>query len=81
MNGMAGLGVFLSVALFLLGLVVAILWICMPFAIFGTKPLLRELIAEQRRTNQYLAAAATVARDSGTFDVNTREGSRRVEPT
>ncbi len=62
MSGAAGIGMVLSVALFLLGLVVAILWICMPFAIFGTKPLLRELLAEQRKTNQYLAAAAERAK-------------------
>lgn len=81
MNELAGLGVFLSVALFLLGLVVAILWICMPFAIFGTKPLLRELIAEQRKTNQYLAAAAASDRVQAPFDASPRAGTRRVEPT
>ena len=58
MDGSAGLGVFLSVAQFLLALVLAMLWICMPFAIFGTKRLLRELVAEQRKTNQNLADAA-----------------------
>ena len=80
MNGLAGLGVFLSVALFLLAVVVAILWICMPFAIFGTKPLLRELIAEQRKTNQYLAAAAAADRGKVSFDVSLG-GTRRAEPT
>ncbi|MEJ8846367.1 hypothetical protein [Variovorax rhizosphaerae] len=35
-------------------IVLAILWICMPFAIFGTKPLLRELLAEQKKTNKLL---------------------------
>lgn len=39
-------------------LLVAILWILMPFAIFGTKPILRELLAEQKRTNKLLAEAA-----------------------
>lgn len=58
MNGLAGFGVALYVGLALLGLVISILWICMPFAIFGTKPILRELLAEQRKTNKLLAEAA-----------------------
>lgn len=32
----------------------AILWILVPFAIFGIKPLLRELIREQKATQQLL---------------------------
>ena len=47
-----------GVALVLLVFVVMLLWICMPFAIFGTKPLLRELLAEQQRTNRLLEEAA-----------------------
>lgn len=42
----------------LLGLVIAVLWILMPFAIFGTKDLLRELIREQKKTNEILIAEA-----------------------
>lgn len=48
-------------------LVIAILWIALPFAVFGTKPLLRELIDELKKNNQLLAniqsntAARTVA--------------------
>ena len=33
----------------------AILWLLVPFAIFGIKPLLRELITEQRKTQALLA--------------------------
>lgn len=47
-------GLYLAFLLFLL--VVAVLWILMPFAIFGTKDILRELADEQRRTNRLLAA-------------------------
>jgi hypothetical protein len=50
-----------GVVMLLLGLLVvliAILWILMPFAIFGTKDLLRELIREQKRTNEILIAEA-----------------------
>lgn len=46
---------FEIVVLFLL--VLAICWIILPFAVIGTKPLLRELIKEQKRTNELLAAA------------------------
>lgn len=47
-------GVFgLFVILFLL--VLGILWFIFPFAVFGVKPLLRQLIAEQKRTNETLA--------------------------
>ena len=47
------MGIWALVALFN-----AILWILMPFAIFGTKPLLKTLIAEQKKTNKLLEAAA-----------------------
>jgi cytochrome b subunit of formate dehydrogenase len=36
------------------GFILAVLWILLPFALFGTKALLRELIAEQQRTNSLL---------------------------
>lgn len=35
-------------------------WIVLPFAVLGTKPLLRELVSEQRRTNELLARLAAV---------------------
>ena len=34
--------------------IVGLCWIVLPFAILGTKPLLRTLIAEQQRTNALL---------------------------
>lgn len=46
-----GFGIF--AVLFLI--VLAVAWIIMPFAIIGTKPILRELLQEQRRTNELLA--------------------------
>lgn len=33
----------------------AVLWTVLPFAIFGTKPLLRELIEVTKRNNQLLS--------------------------
>ena len=52
----------MMVAFALIGLLIAVLWILMPFAIFGTKPLLRTLIAEQKKTNKLLEAAAERAK-------------------
>lgn len=46
----------LSLAAFAFLCVLAILWILVPFAVFGIKSLLHSLIAEQRRTNEALAA-------------------------
>lgn len=50
--GMAGFGA----ALILFLMVLAVLWILVPFAIFGVKPLLRQLLAEQRQTNELLTS-------------------------
>lgn len=47
-------GLYLIVALFLF--VLAILWFLLPFAIFGTKDKLSELIAETKKTNEQLSA-------------------------
>ena len=37
-----------------LALILAIAWIVLPLALIGTKPLLRQLIAEVQRTNSLL---------------------------
>ena len=50
-------GVGLIVALFLL--VLAVLWFLLPFAIFGTKDKLAEIIAESKRTNAELTRIAS----------------------
>jgi hypothetical protein len=44
-----------ALSLLYLGLLVLIVvWVVLPFAVFGIKPLLRELIAEQRNTQKLL---------------------------
>ena len=58
-SGLAAFG--LVGTLFLL--VLAVLWICVPFAVFGIKPLLRDLIAEQRKTQELLSAIGRQIRD------------------
>jgi len=45
---------FVWLAIVAFGIILAIAWIILPFALFGTKPLLRELIVEVRRTNSLL---------------------------
>ena len=42
----------------LLGIVLLICWIVLPFAVIGTKQLLRDLLREQKRTNELLARQA-----------------------
>src|SRR5690606_21408445 len=59
----------LMIAAAIFALILTVLWILVPFAVFGIKSLLRQLIAEQRRTNDLLAtppvapAATTVRTD------------------
>ena len=52
MEAISSLGILWILFLVVLG----ILWFLLPFAIFGTKDRLRDLIEENRRSNQELAA-------------------------
>jgi hypothetical protein len=47
-------GTLFWLAVFVFGVILAIAWLILPFALIGTKPLLRDLIAEVRRTNALL---------------------------
>lgn len=47
------LGAFIIFFLASLGAIL-VLWIAMPFSIFGTKDLLRKMISEQEKTNKLL---------------------------
>ena len=49
-SGLAAFGLIGTLFLFIL----AILWLLVPFAIFGIKPLLKELVSEQRKTQALL---------------------------
>ena len=51
---MGEIGAILYLALIIFGIILSIAWIVLPFALIGTKPLLRELIAEARETNELL---------------------------
>lgn len=50
----ATVSVFLTVFLVFAGVVLVVAWILMPFAVFGLKRLMRELIDQQRQTNAHL---------------------------
>lgn len=56
MSGIVGL------VLVVLGVILAIAWIVLPFALIGTKPLLRQLINETHRTNALLEQRLTEVR-------------------
>jgi uncharacterized protein YoxC len=49
-----------SIFLALFLLVLAVAWIVLPIALIGTKPLLRELIKQQKETNQLLKSRNVV---------------------
>lgn len=53
----------LMVVVWLLGIFVLIAWILLPFAMFGIKPLLRELIAVTRESNRLLAIQSPAVKD------------------
>ena len=45
----------LSVVLTILAIIVLVLWIFLPFAVFGLKPIVQQLLTEVKRTNTLLA--------------------------
>ncbi len=47
--------------------VILVLWIAMPFSVFGTKKLLKKLIEEQERTNALLGSIAEQGRRQEAF--------------
>lgn len=54
-HGNGGPTALLALALFFaLMIVILAVWVALPFAIFGTKSLLRDLLAAQRETNRKL---------------------------
>lgn len=61
---MADVGVFAWVWLGLaaLGVVLAVAWVLVPLMLFGIKPLLRQLIQQQQRTNHLLEALRDASR-------------------
>lgn len=70
--------------LLLLAVVLAVAWTLLPFALFGTKRILRSLLAEQERTNELLEELA--ARDRPPMPILEPDRplsvpDERIEPT
>lgn len=53
-----------GLVLIILGIVLAIAWILLPFAMFGMKPILRDILAEMKETNRLLTAARPVEKEA-----------------
>lgn len=54
MDGLAGVYFVVAIIIFVLLVVLAIVWIVLPFIIMGTNSRLDRVIAEQQRTNALL---------------------------
>lgn len=63
------------------GFFLAIAWIALPFAMFGIKPLLREMIDQQRIANQYLKALQSAEQDAATAEAVAQISSKSIEIT
>jgi hypothetical protein len=50
----SGVGGTLYLLLWLFAIIVLVLWVLLPFAVFGMKPLLREAVREQAETRRVL---------------------------
>jgi hypothetical protein len=53
----------ITIALVLIAIAIAVLWVLLPFAVFGLKDLVRQSIAEQRRTTAELHEIKTALRE------------------
>jgi predicted PurR-regulated permease PerM len=51
---MDSIGAGMMVLLFFFGVVLAVCWLVLPFALIGTKPLLRQMLKQQEDTNALL---------------------------
>ena len=56
LSGAASIVAVLALVAIVLGVVLIVCWIVLPFAVVGTKPLMRELIREQQMTNKLIEA-------------------------
>jgi predicted PurR-regulated permease PerM len=52
----ASIVAILALVAIVLGVLLIVCWIVLPFAVIGTKPLVRELIREQQMTNKLIEA-------------------------
>ena len=74
-QGLAGF----SLIIMLFGFLLAILWILVPFAIFGIKPLLRQLLSHLSSVERQNAEILVALRDSRQVPVVVRD-DRPIDP-
>jgi hypothetical protein len=55
---LTGMSPILILALLVLAIMLIVAWIVLPFAVIGTKPLLRRLLVEAERANELLEGLA-----------------------
>jgi hypothetical protein len=67
-------GILMLIAI-VVGVALVVAWIVLPFAVIGTKPLLRELLEETRHTNELLAHANEL---HASIEVNTRQVATKL---
>jgi heme exporter protein D len=72
---------WLMVAASIAVVILVVCWIALPFAVLGTKPLLRELLREQRRTNDLLAALTTGKELAPWKGISTKGADRTYPPS
>jgi hypothetical protein len=77
MGGTEALSGFVGIAVVVFLVILTIAWTLLPFAMFGLKPLVRELIAETRRTNQLLEGIASTRTDVALGEGNIRTRADR----
>lgn len=53
---LASVNLTLAIVVVVFGLILLVLWLLLPFAVFASRRLLRDILAEQRKTNELLAA-------------------------
>jgi predicted PurR-regulated permease PerM len=56
LSGAGSIVAILALVAIVLGVVLIVCWIVLPFAVLGTKPLVRELIREQQMANKLIEA-------------------------
>lgn len=80
---MQDMGTWVMLGLWVLGAVLALVWIFVPFAILGTKPLLRAILDEHKRSNELLASIERhLGRREAAADAGAPRGQAqgRIEP-
>jgi predicted PurR-regulated permease PerM len=75
LSGSGSIVVILALVAIVLGVVLVVCWIVLPFAVIGIKPLIRELVREQQTTNRLIETQVRA------FDaLAARNGSTRPPP-